>query len=215
MKRESTTYYPLFLRLNGKKCTVVGGGEVALRKVKALLDCDARVEVISPELCAELAQLAASHGLGVCRREYQRGDLKGSAVVIAATDNSKTNRDVVREARRENALVNSVDDAENSDFIVPSHLRRGDITIAISTAGSSPALARKIRTRLEQDFGDEYASLASLVGEVRAELNQRGIEVEPEKWQKALDLDLLAKLLKSGEQAKARAILIDNLTQRT
>ncbi|TET68285.1 MAG: bifunctional precorrin-2 dehydrogenase/sirohydrochlorin ferrochelatase, partial [Dehalococcoidia bacterium] len=121
---------------------------------------------------------------------------------------------VAEEARRNAVLVNVADDAENSDFILPSYLRQGYITIAISTGGRSPALARKIRTRLEKDFGDEYASLALLIDEVRAELKRQEIKVNGDAWQEALDLDLLTDLVKRGDNEKAKAILLSNLKRQ-
>jgi len=205
------TYYPVFLNVSGKRCVVVGGGQVALRKVRVLLECGANVEVISPELCSELNKLAESGKINVLRRRYQGGDLQGALIAIAATNNSDINQEVVKEARRGGVLANVVDDAEDSDFIVPSYLQRGNITIAISTAGSSPALARKIRTKLEKDFGDEYASLSLLVEEVRTELRRQGIKVDSDDWQKALDLDLMIDLLKKGEREKAKSVLLSNL----
>ena len=213
MKRgePKPAYYPVSLNIRGRKCVVVGGGEVALRKVKALLEHGARVTVISPELGPELVQLARHGEIEALNREYQPGDLKDSFVAIAATDDSGTNRQVVREAKDRAVLVNVVDDAENSDFIVPSFLRRGDVTIAVSTAGRSPALARKIRTSLEEKFGEEYAALALLVDEVRAELKQQGITVGGDDWQAALDLDRLTELLSKGEREKARALILSKL----
>ncbi len=193
---------------------MVGGGQVALRKVKALIECGADIEVISPDLCLELRRLAESREVRALNREYQSGDLRGAFVVIAATDNSDVNRKVAEEAKRNAALVNVVDDAENSDFIIPSYLRRGDVTVAISTAGKSPALARKIRTRLEKDLGNEYASLTNLIGEVRAEAKRQRIQVDGDDWQEALDLDLLLELLHSGESERARALLLTNLKKQ-
>ncbi len=190
---------------------VVGGGEVALRKVKALLEFRANVDVVSPELCPELTALAESGQIRVFRRHYQPGDLQGALIAIAATDNSDINQKVVKEARSKAVLVNVVDDAGNSDFIAPSYIRRGDVTIAISTAGRSPALARKLRTRLEKDFGDEYASLALLMNEVRTEVKRWGIEIDSDVWQEALDLDLLTDLLKRGENKKVKAVLLRHL----
>jgi siroheme synthase-like protein len=140
--------------------------------------------------------------------------LKKAFVAIAATDDSEINQRVVAEARKGAVLVNVVDDAENSDFIVPSYLRRGEVTIAVSTSGRSPALARKIRTRLEKELGDEYASLIHLIGEVRAEVKQEGMKVDGDRWQKALDLDLLLELLSRGDEAEARAILLSNLKSK-
>ncbi|MDP2729399.1 MAG: bifunctional precorrin-2 dehydrogenase/sirohydrochlorin ferrochelatase [Dehalococcoidales bacterium] len=210
-KDRKTKYFPLFLNVEGKKCLVVGGGQVALRKVKVLLEHGADVEVISPDLCAELVRLADGGAIRAFCHEYREGDLANTLVTIAATDNEDTNRRVAAEARRRAVLVNVVDDAENSDFIFPSYLRRGDVTIAVSTAGRSPALARKLRTRLEETFGDEYASLALLIDEVRSEVKKQGIKVDGDTWQEALDTDLLLSLLKKGEREKAKASLLSNL----
>ena len=207
-------YYPVFLNATGKKCVVVGGGQIALRKVRMLLEYGASVDVVSPELCSELIELAGSRRIRAINREYRTGDLKDAFIAIAATDNSDINLQVVNEARTKAVLVNAVDDAENSDFIVPSYVRRGDVTIAISTAGRSPALARKIRTRLEKDFGDEYASLALLIDEVRAEAKQQGIKVDGDAWQEALDLDLLIELLRRRDSGEAKAVLLSNLKAR-
>ncbi len=216
MRKEDQmpAYYPVSLNISGRKCVVVGGGQVALRKAKALLEHGADVEVISPDLCPELVQLAGSGEIRVLAREYQPGDLKKAFVAIAATDDTEVNQRVVTEARKDAVLVNVVDDAENSDFIVPSCLRRGEVTIAVSTSGRSPALARKIRTRLEKELGDEYASLIHLIGEVRAEVKREGMRIDGDRWQKALDLDLLLELISRGDGEKARAILFSNLKSK-
>ncbi len=213
MKRDNQVprYYPIFLNIRGKRCVVVGGGAVALRKVKALLEHEASVKVISPELCPELSQLAKSRAIQVLQRNYNGRDLQGVFIAIAATDDGEINNKVAEEARAKGVLVNVVDDSEHSDFIVPSQLRRGDITIAVSTAGKSPALARKIRTRLEKDFGAEYASLALLVDEVRSELKRQGIKINGYGWQEAIDLDMLIELLRAGQNEKAKATLLANL----
>ena len=213
MKRvnQIPPYYPIFLNIRGKRCVVVGGGPVALRKVKALLEHEASVEVISPELCPELSQLAKSRTIQVLQRNYNGGDLRGAFIAIAATDDGEINNKVAEEARAKGVLVNVVDDLEHSDFIVPSQFRRGDIAIAVSTAGKSPALARKIRAKLEKDFGAEYASLALLIGEVRSELKRQGIKVNGHSWQEAIDLDVLIELLRTGQSKKAKATLLVNL----
>lgn len=211
---KQVPYYPAFLNIRGRKCVVAGGGPVALRKAKVLLEHGADVTVLSPELCSELTALAEGGRIRLLRRHYQMGDLQGAFMAIAATDDSRVNQQVTEEARRGGVLVNVVDDAESSDFIVPSLVRRGDITIAISTAGKSPALARKIRARLEKDFGKEFASLALLIDEVRTEVKQQGIEVNGDGWQEALDLDLLLDLLKKGNRGRAKAILLRNLKRQ-
>jgi siroheme synthase-like protein len=214
MKKAGRTFYPMFLNIGGKRCVVVGGGRVALRKVRALLEHGASVEVISPALCPRLVELAEQGQIHAWRRHYQPGDLKKALMAIAATDDSGINRQVVKEARREGVLINVADDLENSDFIVPSYTHRGGITVAVSTAGKSPALARKIRARLEQGLGDEYASLVRLIGEVRAEVKRQGIKVSGDDWQASLDLDLMIGLLKKGDEEKVREVLLGNLKAR-
>ncbi len=210
-KGQGIAYYPVFLNISHRRCIVVGGGRVALRKARVLLEHGADVMVISPDLCHGLAQLAEGGEISALIKEYQAGDLENAFVAIAATDNSTVNRRVVAEARRRAVLVNVVDDAENSDFIVPSYMRRGEITVAVSTNGKSPALARKIRLRLERELGDDYALLANLISEVRMQVKREGIKVDSDGWQEALDLDLLLILLRKGEKETAKAILLSNL----
>ncbi|MBI4304097.1 MAG: bifunctional precorrin-2 dehydrogenase/sirohydrochlorin ferrochelatase [Chloroflexi bacterium] len=214
-KDQLPVYYPMFLNITGKSCVVVGGGEVALRKVKILLEHGAKVEVISPELCPELEKLARTDTVKVLQREYRARDLNGAFIAIAATDNDEVNRKVVQEARERTVLLNVVDKPEDCDFIVPSYLRRGDVTIAVSTGGRSPALARKLRTELEKDFGEEYAALALLIDEARTEIKAQGIKVDSDTWQEALDLDLLAGLVRRGDKEKAKAVLLNRLKNKT
>jgi len=210
-KDQGITYYPAFLNVNGRKCVVVGGGQVALRKAKVLVEHGADVEVISPDLCKGLRVLVENGAIRTLSREYQEGDLKNAFATIAATENSDLNRRLVAEARSSAVLVNVVDDAANCDFILPSYLRRGEVTIAVSTGGKSPALARKIRSRLEKEMGSEYTLLANLIGDVRTELKKQEISIDGDSWQEALDLDLLLDLLKKGDKDKARSVLISNL----
>ena len=204
-------YYPIFLKIHGKKCIVIGGGEVALRKVRMLLECGADVTVISPTFHPGLTELAGKKAVHLVRRNYRTGDLRGTAVVIAATDSKRTNHRAAADARRTKALVNVVDDPAPSDFIVPSSFRKGELTIAVSTGGASPALARKLRMRLEKDFGEGFASLVALIGEVRSALKEQGIEVDAKTWQEALDLDLLIPFAQSGHLKKAKTILLNKL----
>jgi siroheme synthase-like protein len=213
-KANQTPYYPMFLNISGRRCVVIGGGRVALRKVRALLEHGASIEVISPDLCPELIEMAEKGQIRTFRRNYRPGDLQNAFIAIATTNNGNINRQIVNEARSEAVLVNVADDPENSDFIVPSYARRGEVTVAVSTNGISPALARKIRTRLEKELGDEYASLAHLIGEVRAEVKRQGIKVTGDDWQGAIDLDLMIALLKRGDTEKARAALLDSLKTR-
>lgn len=215
MKRpQPSAYYPAFLNIHGKRCVVVGGGTVALRKVKVLLDCGADVTVVSPTLHSDLAQLAEAKGISVICRDFETGDLKNAFIAIAATNRSETNQKVTEEAKKRGILVNVVDSLGESAFIIPSLFRRGDLAIAISTAGASPALARKVRTFLEQSFGEEYTLLLSLVKEVRSALKKKGVVVSADAWQEALDLDFLIELLRTGQREKAKAVLLSNLEEK-
>lgn len=209
--KNKANYYPVFLNVRGKKCVVVGGGEVALRKVQTLLEHGAAVEVVSPALCSELDRLARDGKIKARNNQLEPSDLEGTLIVIAATDDPGTNSRVAAEAGRRKTLVNVVDDRELCDFIVPSSIRRGDLMIAISTGGKSPALSRKIRVRLEKLFGEEYAALTDLIGEVRAELKMRGTSVSGDDWQEALDLDELISLLKAGRRKEAKVSLVKKL----
>ena len=209
-----STYYPIFLNIQRRKCVVVGGGEVAERKARALAEQGASVTVISARVCDGLAQLAEQSAIQISLRDYQSGDLENALIAIAATDDPMVNMEVAREGRERGVLTNIVDDPEHSDFIVPSLLRRGDISIAISTGGKSPALARRIRTELEQSFAPEYASLALLLWEVRQELKRDGIHVEGNAWQKSLDLEPLLDMLKKGEFEQAKEKLLSDLLRK-
>jgi siroheme synthase-like protein len=212
-ENEGAKYYPVFLSIRGKRCAVVGGGEVALRKAKVLLDYGADVVVISPHICPELAELYRTGKLCAIDREYRSNDLAGVFIVIAATDDNRINRLVSSDARKKGVLVNVVDDADKSDFIIPSRLSKGNITIAISTGGKSPALARKLRLKLEDDLGDEYALLVDIIGEVRAELKEQQVKVDADAWQEALDLEFLLGLIRKGGTEEARAVLLSSLKE--
>jgi siroheme synthase-like protein len=206
-------YYPLFLNVQTKKCIVIGGGLVALRKVKSLLEHRADITVISPYHCKGIDDLFTGGKIRVLRRKYQVGDLEGTLLAVAATGDKDLNKKIVKEAKKNKVLLNVVDDPELSDFIVPSVLHRGDISIAVSTGGKSPALAQKIRSRLETHIADEYSALALLVNDVRTELKQKGIKFSGISWQDALDLDSMVELLRKGDKAGARSILLSRLNK--
>lgn len=213
-KSQVAAYYPIYLNVCDRKCIVIGGGEVALRKVQILLEYGAEVDVISPELAPELIKLAQDNQISTFSREYKDGDLEKAFVVIAATDSDEINRQVAAEARRRSILINVVDDAMYSDFIVPSVMRRGDITITVSTSGKSPALARKLRTQIERDIGEQYVPLTDLIAEVRKEILEAGIKVSGDSWQEALDLPFLFELLTEGGKEKASQYLLTKLKSK-
>lgn len=166
-------YYPMMLDVKGRKCVVVGGGEVAARKVETLLDCGALVTVLAPRLEPELADMVAGRKITHLNREYSKGGLDGSALAIAATDDENVNRSVYNDAVESRIPVNVVDVPELCTFIVPSIVERGDLLIAISTSGKSPAMAKRIRRELEEKFGAEYGVVLELMGEMRLLLQKR------------------------------------------
>ena len=206
-------YYPIFLNLAGKKCVVIGGGQIALRKVTTLLEYGAETTVISPRLCKGLREADSEGKIRVRRRAYQIGDLKGACIAVIAAGNRSVNLHASLEARCNKIPVNVVDDPGLSDFIVPSIVRRGSVSIAISTAGKSPALARKLRSKLEGELDDKYAELALLIEGVRREVKSLKIKVSSKQWQEAIDLDLMLDLIRQGHSRKARAILLERLSK--
>ena len=210
-KSESPVYYPIMLNLQGKKCVVVGGGHVALRKVKMLLDCGADITVVSPKPHLGMAKLSEKKAIRLIHRDYKVGDLTDATLAVASTDVKEINRTVAHEAKRLGILVNVVDDPRLSSFILPSFFRRGNLTIAVSSAGTSPALARKIRSNLEKSVGKEYATLLSLISKVRSSLKERGYVVDGETWQEVLDLKLLIRLIQKGQKTKAKTLLLSKL----
>ena len=210
-KPESRPYYPIFLNLQGKKCVVVGGGTVALRKVKALLDCGADVTVISPKPHKELSKLFRKKAIQLLRRNYEPGDLKDAALSFVATDVKEINRKVAEASKKNGTLVNVVDDSERSDFIIPSSFRRGHLSVAVSTSGLSPAFAKKIRAKLEKNIGMEYAYLLSLIAEIRSEIKKRGLRVSAKTWEESLDIDSMIPSLRVGQSEKVKANLLGKL----
>jgi precorrin-2 dehydrogenase / sirohydrochlorin ferrochelatase len=163
----ATTFYIACLKLTGRRCLVVGAGSIGLEKVEGLLASDASVHVIAPEGCDGIAELAASGDIEWSRREFRDGDLEGHFLAIAATADTDVNIRVFEEAERRAMLCNVVDVPPLCSFILPAIVRRGPIAIAISTAGASPALAKRMKREIADLFGAEYAELAGMLNDVR------------------------------------------------
>ncbi|MBX5468541.1 MAG: bifunctional precorrin-2 dehydrogenase/sirohydrochlorin ferrochelatase [Thermoleophilaceae bacterium] len=162
-----TPFYMACLKLSGRRCLVVGGGEVGLEKVEGLLVCGADVVLVAPEAVEPLQELAREGSIRWERREYRPEDLEGSFLAIAATDDTDVNIRVYEDAERRAMLVNVVDVPPLCNFILPAIFRSGPLAIAISTAGASPALAKRIRSQIAEEYGEPYARLAELLNEVR------------------------------------------------
>jgi precorrin-2 dehydrogenase/sirohydrochlorin ferrochelatase len=160
-------FYIACLRLSGRRCVVIGGGEVGLEKVEGLLACDGEVTLVAPEAHPELVQLALEGSIRWERREYRSEDLDGALIAIAATDDSELNIRVFEDAEARSMLVNVVDVPPLCNFILPAIVRTGPLAVAISTAGASPALAKRMKREIGELFGEPYAQLAMILNEVR------------------------------------------------
>lgn len=167
-------YYPIFLDIRNKACVVIGGGDVAERKVVLLLSAGARVSVVSPEFTVNLVRMGEDGKILLIRRPYQEGDLKGAFLAYAATDDEDINNRVYMEGEREGVLLNVVDEPEMCNFIVPSVVNRGALSIAISTGGSSPAFAKRLRTEMEERYGEEYSVFLEIMAAIRQKLLTKG-----------------------------------------
>ncbi len=163
-----TPFYIACLKLTGRRCVVIGGGEIGLEKVEGLLACDGEVTLVAPEAEPALAEYARERSIAWERRAYAgAGDLEGAFMAIAATDDTDVNIAVFEDAERRAMLVNVVDVPPLCNFILPAIVRMSPLAIAISTAGASPALAKRMKREIEAQFGEPYAQLAVLLGEVR------------------------------------------------
>lgn len=191
--------YPVNLVLEGRRCVVIGGGSVAARKAASLLDAGAAVTVIAPEVSEEIRALP----LEVVEREYRTGDLDGAWLAIAATDSPTVNRAIDADGRHARVWVNAADDPEACSFTLPAIVRRGPVTVAVSTAGHSPALAAWLRERIAAELGPEVAELAELLAQARDELKASGRSTEDVDWRRALDSDML-DLIRKGQMTQAR-----------
>ncbi|MBN2582970.1 MAG: bifunctional precorrin-2 dehydrogenase/sirohydrochlorin ferrochelatase, partial [Planctomycetes bacterium] len=189
---------PIMLDVTDRRCVVVGGGHVALQKVSALLDAGAHVRVVALRVCDELRH---RDGVDVCDNAYQAAALDGAALVVAATDSPETNARVFADCRAHGILCNVVDRPDCCDFILPSVLRRGPLTVAVSTGGASPALAGRIRRRLEDEFDEAYGVYLEAIGRVRAQVRR---QVNDEALRRQIAHELAAEeLLEAARQGKA------------
>jgi precorrin-2 dehydrogenase / sirohydrochlorin ferrochelatase len=202
------TYYPVYIQLREQPCIVIGGGKIAEGKVEGLLAAQAQVTIIAPNLTAYLQDLVAVKQVTYLARSYQPGDLTGAFLVICATDQAEINHQVWQEATANQQLVNVVDDTPRCNFIAPSILRKGDLTIAISTSGKAPALAVRLKERFQRELGPEYEHFLELAGELREPLARHIPDFETRKalWYEIVDSEIL-DVLARGDEAGAREII--------
>lgn len=206
-------YFPIFVDVRERPILVIGGGNVGLEKVTVLLRAEAaNLTVISPELAPALQAEVQAGRIRHLSRPYREGDMAGFEMVFIATDDRSANARIRAEGQRRGIWVNAADDPANCDYILPSVVRQGPITIAISTGGGSPAMARRVREELSDYFSEDFQPLAELLAEVRSELKANGTlrQVSQEAWQKAIDGNLRA-LLAQRRTGQAKALLLSRL----
>ena len=204
-------HYPVYLNLTGKKCLVFGGGPIAEDKIAKLQSTGAQVTIVSPTVTPNLQAWAHRGDFQWQPREYQAGDMEGAFLSIAATNDRQVNHEIFQEAERLGVLINVVDDPEQGTFIAPAVVRRGQVTLAISTGGASPALARKLREALTEDAVLEWADLARVLSLAREGVKKRGLTVDPQRWQCCITTELL-QLAQSGHEDQALSSLLSRLT---
>lgn len=189
-------HYPVNLDVRQRRCVIVGGGAVAARKAASLLECQARVVVVSPQLIDSLRLLAEEQRLSWLARGYVPGDLAGAFLVFAATDNRQVQQQVIAEARQHNILINVADAPEACSFQVPATIRQGELLLTVATGGASPALAAALKKELESAFGPEYALLVHLLALVRKEVVGDSDSQQAHKllFEKILQMNILSRI---------------------
>ena len=205
-------YYPVNLDIKGRKCLVIGGGDVGTRKVTTLLECMASVIVVSLDASEKLMKLAGSGLITLIKRSYVASDLEGMFLVICATDDENLNRQVSMDAEKLNMLCNIADRPEACNFILPSVVKRGDLVISISTSGKSPAYAKKLRKDLEKQYGEEYGILIRMMGAIRSRLLKESHEPEAHKhiFEDLIEKDLV-NMIRDNETDRINSVLFSIL----
>lgn len=203
---KNVPYYPINLQISHQPCVVIGGGNVAERKVAGLLSAGGTVTVISPQLTGNLAALAEGQKITHIPRTYQHGDSKGFFIIICATDNGPVNQLIAEEGKNLGILVNVADAPELGNFNVPSQISHGDLLLTVSTGGKSPALAKKLREELEELYGPEYGIYLELVAKVRTQIKKQFSTAKEREafWRQTLDQEVII-LLKAGRIKEAEA----------
>ena len=190
--RQTPTYYPLFLDIRDMVCIVVGGGKVAERKARMLLAFGARVKVISPQVTNGILRLRQAEKVEVVLREYRKGDIKGAGLVFAATNDAKTNVLVKEEAVKRRVPINVADRPELCDFIVPSIIRKGPLVVALSTSGTAPGVAKRLKAEVDDALTRQHVDYLSLVARFRRVLQESDVADKERKaiLKEVLDMDI-------------------------
>ena len=205
-----TNFYPVFLNLTGRRCVIIGGGQIAEGKITKLLDSGAKIIVISPDATQGILAYAKRGDIEFNLRKYEVGDLQGAFLVIAATNDRVVNQEIFEEAEELGVLLNAVDDMPRCSFIAPSIVERGPVTIAISTGGASPALARKLRETLTGSHDLDWTDATSVLSKARQVIKDKQVAVDPQRWQCCMTPELL-NLARSGREDEAVELLLNSL----
>jgi len=203
-------FYPISLDISNEKCVVVGGGDVAERKIIRLLECGARVVLVGKTITPGLRAMKDEETIEHVPDDYREEHIEGAFLVIGATDRNDVNERIYRDSRSRGILVNVVDEPARCNFIVPAIFRRKDLLIAISTGGKSPALARKLREKMEEKYGPEYGILLDIMGNLRKKIIARGGTSAENKriFESVLDSDIL-RHVREEEWDRVREIVRD------
>lgn len=203
-----TTYYPIFLSLRGRVCLVVGGGSVSERKVKSLLRAGACVRIVAPELSEWLREKSQNGQIDYAGRYYDAKHLDGVELVFAATSDTTLNRSIAAEAHRLRLWCNMATDPEEGSFILPAVFHRGPLTVAVGTSGASPAMARRIREKLEKDFDDAWVILLEMMAIIRSVIQSRGLDTakNQELFRGLAELPLIEWVERREKDAAVQAI---------
>jgi precorrin-2 dehydrogenase/sirohydrochlorin ferrochelatase len=187
-------YFPIFLDIKNRNCLVVGGGDVGTRKVEKLLECGASVTVVSIDTTEKLKRLFEDRHIALIERAYRPSDLESRFLVIGATNDERLNRQLSMDAEKHNLLCNIADRPKACNFILPAIVQQGDLVLAISTSGKSPAFAKKVRKDLEKQFGEAYAVFLDLMGAIRSRLLREKHAPEQHKplFQKIIQSDIIS-----------------------
>jgi len=197
--------YPVFVDISGKRCLVVGGGSVALRKIRTLVECGAKVRVVSPAAAAEIRRLASDGLVAWEEKKFVPRDLDGVFMAFAATDDTGKNRQIIQACKNKDVPVNAADDPEACDFFVPSVVRRRGLCVAIGTGGRSPLLAGRLRNELEGMIPEEYGEFLEILGEQREKLKKEVPDREKrKKIFEALVYSDILELLRAGKPEQVK-----------
>lgn len=214
LSRAAARYYPAMLDLRGRKVVVIGGGRIGLHKVKELEACAARIDLIEPRPSAAALALAASKSVHLRQRGYRKGDLAGAILAVVATKDAVVQTAAWNEAQTLGIFVNTVDQVDRCSFIAPSLLRRGSLTVAVSTNGKNPALARRIREGLEAHFSAGFGAFLDLATRARARLRSAGISyADRDSFAGELMSSEAPALMAAGNAAQAEGIVSDLLAR--